>query len=243
MSDLWLEEKIDKFQRELVKNQEARDYLESRGFDQETIKNWKLGYAPLDDASLMVGRLTIPITNCYSELIGIGGRLLPRAIQERKDRGEKVGDKYVNTPFQKSHHLFGLDKAIYGIREYGYAIILEDYFGVIAGHQKGLNNCVSVLGAYLSDVHLGLLLRETDKIVVCFDGDEGGHKGVQIAKNLSEKYQVEMFYYPLEEDMDELVYKLTVDQIDGTLRQLFDKKDSLDSWWDSLKQDLELAVK
>jgi DNA primase len=194
----------ESFVKELLKSRTAYNYLTSRGLTKETIEKWRLGFCPFESTSELRGRVTIPIENSRGYLVSIGGRVLPEKISPKWD--EKA-PKYYNLPYSKATTLFGLHECLNqrGFQEVGSAVVVEDYFGVLVAHQSGFSNVVSVCGAFLTEVHLGLLLRETDIIAVAFDPDEGGEKGWLRAKEVSEKYQYPIYKLALEKDLDEIL--------------------------------------
>jgi DNA primase len=113
-------------------------------------------------------RLLFPIFNLQGRICGFGGRTLdPEATP-----------KYLNSPetavFSKGGLLYALEKAREEIHRAGCVIIVEGYFDVIAAHQAGIKNVVATLGTALTDSHLGLVKRFTQKIKLIFDPDAAG---------------------------------------------------------------------
>ncbi|MCM8768999.1 MAG: toprim domain-containing protein, partial [Candidatus Omnitrophica bacterium] len=113
-------------------------------------------------------RLLFPIFDLRGEVVGFGGR----AVDDHQE------PKYLNTGetpvFNKSRVLYGLNWAREGIRDNGYALLVEGYFDVLRLHQHGFRNAVAPLGTALTDNHLSLLRRFTDKLLLLFDADESG---------------------------------------------------------------------
>ncbi|MBE0427684.1 MAG: DNA primase [Nitrospirae bacterium] len=174
---------------------ETRAYLHGRGISDESIERFALGYAhggnrllthllkkgyrkeeirkagllkSIEDSDFFNKRLVIPIKNCA----GIAG-FSSRAIN---DTG--TGPKYLNSPetkvFKKSRLLYGLDSK--GIKKHGSAIIVEGYFDVIAMHQSGYDNTVAVMSTGVSDDHVEILKKYTDRVILAMDGDAAGRK-------------------------------------------------------------------
>jgi DNA primase len=114
-------------------------------------------------------RLMIPIINPKGDIIAFGGRII--------DQGEP---KYLNSPetplFEKGRELFGLPQARQALRETDTAIVTEGYMDVIALAQNGVGNAVATLGTATTATHVQKLLRQVDRIVFCFDGDNAGRK-------------------------------------------------------------------
>ncbi|MEZ4771248.1 MAG: DNA primase [Caldilineales bacterium] len=182
----------------------ARDYLQRRGLDGDTIDKFQMGYAPDSWDSLLnylrqrgytqedILAAGLIIEKEYEE----GGRVSHydrfrgRVIVPIRDiRGQVVGfgaraltgdqqPKYLNTPqtplFDKSSILFGLDAARQAIRANGKAIIVEGYMDVLACHQFGEANVVASMGTALTEEQLKQLRRYTDTIVLALDADTAG---------------------------------------------------------------------
>ncbi len=114
-------------------------------------------------------RIMFPIRNRRGHLIGFGGRLI--------DKGEP---KYLNSPettlFSKGRELYGLWEGRQAIRQEGHVLVVEGYMDVVALAEQGLGNAVATLGTATTDVHIQSLMRVSDRIVFCFDGDDAGHR-------------------------------------------------------------------
>lgn len=190
------------FHRNLIERPEGafcRDYLKGRGITAETIKAFSVGFAlpRRDDLLKQLGkqfsrsllekagltsrregaqgeeglfdrfrnRVLFPIRNLQGRVVGFGGRVL-----------DDTQPKYLNTPetpvFTKGKHLFALDRAKgAGINA---LIIVEGYFDVIAAHQAGIPNAVGTMGTALTQDHLRLIRRISEKVLLIFDPDEAG---------------------------------------------------------------------
>ena len=107
------------------------------------------------------------LSGIKGDVIGFGGRVL--------DAGEP---KYLNSPetplFQKGHELYGLFQARRAIRDAGRVMVVEGYMDVVALAQHGVEYAVATLGTATTATHLQKLLRHTDELVFCFDGDAAG---------------------------------------------------------------------
>ena len=116
-------------------------------------------------------RIMFPIIDLKGNVIAFGARTIGT---------DKA--KYINTPdtkyFNKSNILYGLNEAKYHIRDFGYIVIVEGYFDVIAMHKNGFKNTVATLGTSLTKEHATLLSRFTDKIIMMFDSDQAGQKAI-----------------------------------------------------------------
>src|SRR5690606_11426587 len=170
------------------------DYLVGRGLTEETIRRFRLGWAPgrgllyralrdrfppqiLQRAGLIMPRrdgqgfmdafyerVMFPITDLAGRVIGFGGRILS---------GE--GAKYKNTAetplFVKRHVLFGLDQAKEAMRARNQAILVEGYMDVIMPHQAGIKNVVAPLGTALTDEQSRVIRQQAQQVIVAFDMD------------------------------------------------------------------------
>lgn len=121
--------------------------------------------------------------------------------------------KYINSPnteaYIKSENLIGLDTSKYSICEKGYVIIVEGFFDVISSYSVGIRNIVAAGGTHLSEFHVRLLKKYTNKVKLCFDQDEAGKKATKNAKKILNEYGVEVEEITFEgaNDVDELINK------------------------------------
>ena len=187
---------------------QAREYLKKRGIKEETVREFRLGYADqgwrtlkgyfeqknvalpmVAQAGLIIAkedsagaeqafydrfreRLIFPIEDAGGRVMAFGGRII--------SSGEP---KYLNSPetpvFSKGRNLYGLMRAKEGIRQSGYAILVEGYFDLISLWNAGLTNVVASLGTALTAEQIELLRHYTGHVAVLFDGDEAGKKALQ----------------------------------------------------------------
>lgn len=188
----------------------ARSYLRGRGFDAETVGDFKLGYAPGGERSdHLVRELR---ARGFDDRVMIDAGLARRgrgggAYDYFRDRlmfptwdiqGETVGfggrilgdgqPKYLNSPetpiYKKSRLLYGLDRARREIQRAGYAVVVEGYTDVIALHRNGVPLAVATNGTALGDDHFELLRRFTDRIVLAFDSDAAGSRAARRGEEL-----------------------------------------------------------
>ena len=190
----------------------ARDYISSRGFTEETIDKYKLGFALdswdacrnhfgmqgySDEDLIDAGLLTV------NEEKGTRyDRFRNRLMIPIRDAGGNMAGfgartldpeglpKYLNSPqsavFDKSRLLFGLDFAKRHIREARQAIIVEGYMDVIQAWQAGFQNVVAQMGTALTPQQLRLLKRYTKRFVLALDADAAGvqatMRGLEVAR-------------------------------------------------------------
>ncbi|HET6514584.1 MAG TPA: DNA primase [Thermodesulfovibrionales bacterium] len=215
------------FAENLKKSSAAHSYLMARGITDETIRRFSLGYALKDwhflsktlrqkgiaDALILQSgavssgekgiydtfrdRIIFPICDIQGGIIAFGGRVM-----------DDSQPKYLNSPdtplFKKGETLYGLNLAKDGLREKGYAIIVEGYFDAILCHQYGFNNAVAPLGTALTSGHLQKLKRFSKKAVLVFDGDEAGKSAAKrsIPLLLAQGFSAEILLLPEKDDPD-----------------------------------------
>lgn len=113
-------------------------------------------------------RLMFPIRDVAGRTVAFTGRALDKDDQA----------KYLNSPetdlFKKSEVLFGMDKAKDSIRARGFAILVEGQFDLLLLHQAGFTNTIAISGTALSSVHLGLIKRYADNLMLALDADKAG---------------------------------------------------------------------
>ncbi len=200
------------FESNLASSQSARDYLYSRGVNDESIKSWRLGYAPDEWRLLSEHLMTLGYTK---EILLKAG--LTKKNEEKQDRepydifrgrvifplsdqqgrvigfsGRALGDvepKYLNSPdtplFTKSEVLYGLDKAKEDIRKKNYAILVEGQMDLVLSHQVGVKNTVASSGTAFTAAHLERLKRLSPRIILAFDGDVAGKKAAERSATLA----------------------------------------------------------
>ena len=180
--------------------EEARQYLKDRGFEQSTIEEFRLGYAPprersgftqaarkvdldrgaLEAAGLLsqrggerfVDRIMFPISDRRGRIVGFGARALGDAKP-----------KYLNSPetelFNKRSLLYGFPQVAEAVRKEGGALVVEGYTDVLMLYQSGIKNAVATLGTAMTEQHLKTLSGHADVIYLLFDPDEAGQKAVE----------------------------------------------------------------
>jgi len=180
----------------------VREYLQSRGISEETIKQFRLGFAPDTWRSLtdyIEGSGSSLKLAEQAGLIVFGkegsfydrfrGRLIfpiENVFGEIVAFGgrvmEKGEPKYLNSPespvYTKGKNLYGLNKAKEEIRNQGFALIVEGYLDLISLWNAGIRNVVATLGTALTREHLELLRRYTLNVVALFDPDEAGKRAL-----------------------------------------------------------------
>lgn len=221
------------YRQQLKASPRAIAYLKKRGLTGEIAAKFGLGYAPegwqalehivtdypknaaLLESGLVIDnesgrrydrfrdRIMFPIVSQRGMIIGFGGRVL--------DSGEP---KYLNSPetvlFEKGRELYGLYQARQAIRDAGKVIVVEGYMDVVSLAQFGVNYAVATLGTSTTPTHVQKLLRQTDRVVFCFDGDNAGRKAAWRALEnalplLQDGKALDFLFLPQDEDPDSYV--------------------------------------
>jgi len=183
----------------------GREYLASRGLDDETMRRFRLGWAGEDRSALrraLTPEFPLPLLMEAGLLHAsdFGGEpydyFRERVIFPIGDRagrviafgGRALGDampKYLNSPehplFEKGRVLYGLSAARINAAKEAEAggpgaIVTEGYMDVIALHRAGFSTAVAPLGTALTEAHLAELWRLAPEPVLCFDGDAAGQR-------------------------------------------------------------------
>jgi len=204
-------------------------YLRKRGFRDDTIHKFQLGYSPEERSSFskeaskngykkqylvntglsierdnylvdrFAGRVIFPIHALSGSVIGFGGRTL---------KSDKKIAKYLNSPesdiYHKSRVLYGLYQAKKSIVSKEKCFLVEGYTDVISMHQAGIENVVASSGTALTTEQIRLIKRFTQNITILYDGDEAGIKasfrGIDMI--LEEGMNVKVVMFPAGEDPD-----------------------------------------
>lgn len=182
----------------------ARRYLAERGFSEETLDRFAIGYAP-DSWDALVKRLASrgfssdEMASAGLASPGTRGRPVDRfrrriIIPIRDAAGRPIGlggrvlpdgegPKYLNSPstplFDKSRTLYGIDLAKTAIRREKLAVIVEGYTDVMAAHQAGFTNVVASLGTALTRGQVELASRYADAISLAYDVDLAGEAATE----------------------------------------------------------------
>src|SRR6476659_3028793 len=227
------------FTKQLFETEEGQDiglsYLKERGFREEVIKKFQLGYSPeqrdafakeaiakqhsaelLLKTGLVVnrneqlldnyrGRVIFPVHNHSGKVLGFGARIL---------KSNDKAPKYINTPeneiYVKSKILYGSYFARQAIDKSDECLLVEGYTDVLSLHQSGIENVVASGGTSLTVDQLRLVKKYTNNLTIIYDGDAAGIKaalrGLDMA--LEESLNVKLVLIPDNEDPDSYVKKL-----------------------------------
>lgn len=238
------------YRRQLKNAQCAITYLKKRGLTGEIAARFGIGYAPahrqnlasvfsdysinqadnvLVKAGLVIrgedsgrydrfrNRIIFPILDQKGRIVGFGGRVL--------DTGEP---KYLNSPetllFTKGKELYNLFSASKAIRKSGRVLVVEGYMDVVMLSQHGIDYAVATLGTATTPFHIQKLLRYTDEIIFCFDGDEAGRKAAWRAlenslSRLKDGKKISFLFLPENEDPDSYIRKFGKESFEALLEQ------------------------
>lgn len=191
-----------RFYREALRSDEgkrASSYLFERGFGDDAVDRFDLGYAPRAGESLLRHLRGLGFDDRLLLSAGLasqrgdGGALrdqfygrLMFPIKDGSGKvlgfgGRVVGDglpKYVNSPqtetFDKSSVLFGIQRAAGPIKDAGKAVLVEGYLDAIRAHLAGFENTVASLGTAITPQQLRALSRQTEVVVLALDPDSAG---------------------------------------------------------------------
>lgn len=235
-----LSKKVGEFYIAQLRNSPAKDkavaYAKARGISGVIAKRFELGFAPPSNKDLLLhfenneqniidlkilglikegqygdydffrDRLMFPIHNAKGDIIAFGGRAFERDVKA----------KYLNSSesaiFSKSRELYGLHHARKYSRSINHILVVEGYMDVVALHQAGITNVVATLGTATTSEHLQILMRTTNVVVFCFDGDEAGRaaawKALKITLPMIKAgITFKFLFLPDGEDPDTLVKK------------------------------------
>ncbi|WP_225747452.1 DNA primase [Eikenella sp. Marseille-P7795] len=252
------------YQRELAASKAAQGYLKKRGLSAEIIAHYGLGYAPdswrplaqsfspypseaLVNSGMVIEkdgshydrfrhRIMFPIRNSSGQVIGFGGRVL-----------DDSKPKYLNSPdtplFDKGKNLYGLHEARAAVKEAGRILVVEGYMDVVALAQFGIGYCVAALGTATTAEHVKILMRHTDSVYFCFDGDAAGRKAAWRAlenalPQLKDGKSLHFLFLPEGHDPDSYVREHGRERFEDML--LHQSKPLSAYLWDALTEHLDL---
>jgi len=238
------------FQNTMLKTDQGKaiglSYFKERGFTDETIKKFGLGYCLdewdaftseairkgykldyLEKTGLSIvkgekqfdrfkGRVMFPIQSMSGRVLGFGGRILTN---------DKKAAKYLNSPesdiYHKSKVLYGIYHAKQFIAKEDNCYLVEGYTDVIQFNQCGIENVVSSSGTSLTSEQIRLINRLTKNITVLFDGDAAGMRasirGIDLI--LEQGMNVRVVVFPDGEDPDSFAKKNTQTELEEYLEE------------------------
>jgi DNA primase len=232
------------FHDTLLRSEEGKaiglSYFKERGFTNDTIEKFSLGYSPeawesftkealgkgykldfLEKTGLTIvkegkqfdrfkGRVMFPIQSLSGRVLGFGGRILTN---------DKKAAKYLNSPeseiYHKSKVLYGIFHAKQAVAKQNNCYLVEGYTDVIQLHQAGVENVVASSGTALTPDQIRLINRLTKNITVLFDGDAAGLRasirGIDLI--LEEGMNVKVCTFPDGDDPDSFARKTSYEDL------------------------------
>lgn len=207
----------------------AREYLKNRSIDDETVKEFEIGYSlkARDDLTKLLtmkghsvdllnkiglcsedhdiynSRLMFPLHDLNGKVIGFSGRIITSGKQ----------NKYLNTKetelFKKGKLLYHYHIAKEEARVKKSVIIMEGFMDIIRASTVGIKNTVATMGTALTKDHIKEIKRLSNNIILCFDGDDPGVKATLASGELfkSEGIEVKVITLPGEDDPDTYILK------------------------------------
>ncbi|QJC32095.1 DNA primase [Enterobacteriaceae endosymbiont of Donacia versicolorea] len=232
--------KINNFYKNFLYNtisgKAAYKYLLNRGFNQNIIKYFSIGFSPLNWINqiphnqknisilhkklgilkidkkynkyydIFYNRIIFPIRNIKGFIVGFGGRII-------KKKNPKYLNSSENIIFHKSNELYGL----YETKKENNNIIkkilvVEGYTDVISLFQFNIKYAVATMGTAITSIHIKKIFNLTNKIIYCYDGDEAGKEANWKALKVSLAYlkygkEIRFIILPNGEDPDSLIKK------------------------------------
>lgn len=220
----------------------GKQYFRSRGFRDDIIKKFQLGFAlsqrdSLSKAALAKGyreEFLVKTGLCYRKDNGglvdrysgrvifpwfnVSGKVCAFGGRLLDSRTKGVQQKYVNSPeseiYHKDRELYGLYQAKKAIVKYDCVFMVEGYTDVVSMHQCGIENVVANSGTALSMHQVRLLHRFTSNIVLLYDGDEAGIHAAMRGTDmlLSEGMNIKVLVLPDGDDPDSFSKKHTAEE-------------------------------
>lgn len=169
---------------------ESRDYLyKKRGFAQQTIELWELGWQP------EARRIVVPIRDLKGRLVALSGR----AIDENRE------PKWLHsTGFRRDFYLYGEHRITPG----GTGYVVEGFFDVIGLWEKGYVGGAAIMGGHISKIQVLKLIQLFSRIVVVPDGDNPGYETARrVEQELRGRIPVRVADVPHGKDPDELTFE------------------------------------
>lgn len=224
----------DYFQKQLTKSEDVKKYLKERGINDDSVAKFQIGFkrrtnltkylldkqyelkflqelsiTNKDEKDRIWNRITFPIHNIYSRIIGFTHRELKN--------NPKFKYKYINPNnskiYNKKKVLYALNHAYNSIRQAGECIIVEGYIDVILLHQYGFTNSVALCGTALTQEQAKLIKKYCSKVTLILDGDDSGIKAMNTAIPILLKNELDVSIVILDDDKDPANY-LSDDNID-----------------------------
>ncbi len=225
----------------------AYQYFRSRGLEDETIRKYGLGWAPLSRNALTAAAREAgykeeflietglclkyengPLKDRFFDRVmfpihSVSGRVI--AFGGRTLKTDKTVAKYVNSPeteiYVKSKSLYGIYFAKNEISRQDKCILVEGYLDVLSMHQLGITNVVASSGTSLTVDQIRLIRKFTNNITIIYDGDGAGIKAALrgIGLVLKEGMNVKVVLLPDGQDPDDFARRHSLEEVKDHIRQ------------------------
>jgi DNA primase len=180
----------------------ARAYVDQRGLTEESLIRWGMGYAPSSGDELLKHMEAMGFSEEQLIAAGVANRLESGQVRDmfrgrlmfalRDPEGEVIAfagrsldgtnPKYINTAqtsiFDKSHLLYGMDRARDAIAKEGVAVVVEGYMDVITAHEHDYRNVVASMGTALTEHQVAQLRARSPRVVLALDADAAGQEAM-----------------------------------------------------------------
>jgi DNA primase len=201
----------------------AREYLQSRGLDEATLREFRVGYAPSAWDTVLLASRRAKFSNAEIAASGLavrprdGGRIYDRFRRRITfplcdARGRVLGfgaralgadqqPKYLNSPegdvYHKGRQLFAVDVARAAAAKAQTAIVAEGYMDVLMLHQAGIRNTVGLMGTAMTPEQVGELARLAPTVLLALDADAAGQEAMIRAERLARARKLAVRVVPL----------------------------------------------
>ena len=194
----------------------AREYLDGRGFSEDTLRGFRIGYAPsawervvknarrdgfTDEEIAAAGlsqqgsrgwhdrfreRIMFPLADARGRVLGFGARAM------REDQRPKYLNTSENELYHKRRQLFGIDRARAPAAKAGRIVVVEGYTDVMALHQAGVPETVAIMGTALAEEQLAELSRAASSVYIALDADRSGQEAMLKAARAAQSRGLEL---------------------------------------------------
>ncbi len=202
----------------------AREYLRERGFEDEILREFRVGYAPQSWDRLVgaSGKAGYSAEELLAADLGRRKKARPDELVDRfrgrlmfptadargrvrgfgaRTMGVDDGPKYLNTAegevYRKREVLYGIPQARPSAAREGRMILCEGYTDVLALHQAGVRNAVGIMGTSLTDEQVAELVRVVKVLELCLDADNAGQRAMERAAKVCADSGLELRVVPL----------------------------------------------
>jgi DNA primase len=247
--------------------EKAREYLAGRGFDRQTLEQFRVGFSPSAWDRVLVPALESGFTE--QEMIDSGlaqrsqkskglydrfrGRIMfPLADPRGRIRGfgaramrDSEKPKYLNSSdgpvYSKGRQLFGANIARQPAARSGRVIVVEGYADVLALHQAGFAESVAIMGTAMTDDQVAELSRLAKTVYLALDADRAGRKAMLRGARIADGHGVELLVVRMPEGRDPADVVLATDGEAGFKRMVDDAVTVLEFEVENMMSEADLS--